>query len=111
MLLDTPGILWPNLDNQNVAKDLAYCGSIKDEIMDLESLALGFIGKIGKLNPDLLSERYKLDSIDEDPLVNMEAIAQKRGFILPGKRIDYERTARTVLDEFRSGKIGRITLE
>ena len=111
MLLDTPGILWPNLDDQNVAKDLAYCGSIKDEIMDLESLALGFIGKIGKLNPDLLLERYKLDSIDEDQLVNMEAIAQKRGFILPGKRIDYERTARTVLDEFRSGKIGRITLE
>ena len=111
MLLDTPGILWPNLDNQEIAKNLAYCGSIKDEIMDLESLALSFIEKLSFIAPNLLMERYKLDEIQENPLDTMEAIASKRGFILPGKRIDYERTARTVLDEFRGGKIGRITLE
>ena len=61
--------------------------------------------------PQLLMERYKLDGIEETPLENMEAICRKRGFILPGKRMDYERCARTVLDEFRGGKIGRITLE
>ena len=111
MLLDTPGILWPNLDDQEVARNLAYCGSIKDEIMDLETLALNFIEKLSKIAPDLLMARYKLDEICELPLDTMEAIARKRGFILPGKRIDYERTAKTLLDEFRSATIGRITLE
>ena len=111
MLLDTPGILWPNLDDQDIAKDLAYCGSIKDEIMDLETLAMNFIGKIGRLAPELLLERYKISEIGETDLETMEAIASKRGFVLSGKRIDYERTAKTVLDEFRSGKLGRITLE
>ena len=111
MLLDTPGILWPNLDDQEVARNLAYCGSIKDEIMDLETLALNFIEKLSKIAPDLLMARYKLDEICELPLDTMEAIARKRGFVLPGKRIDYERTAKTLLDEFRSATIGRITLE
>ena len=111
MLLDTPGILWPNLDDQEVARNLAYCGSIKDEIMDLETLALNFIEKLSKIAPDLLMARYKLDQICQLPLDTMEAIARKRGFILPGKRIDYERTAKTLLDEFRSATIGRITLE
>ncbi len=111
MLLDTPGILWPNLDDQEVARNLAYCGSIKDEIMDLETLALNFIEKLSKIAPDLLMARYKLDEICELPLDTMESIARKRGFILPGKRIDYERTAKTLLDEFRSATIGRITLE
>lgn len=111
MLLDTPGILWPDLDDQETAKDLAYCGSIKDEIMDLETLALNFISKVSAMSPQLLIDRYKLDGIGETDLETMESIASKRGFVLSGKRIDYERTARTVLDEFRSGKIGRITLE
>ena len=61
--------------------------------------------------PELLQERYKLDSVEEDGLANMENIAMKRGFLLPGKRIDYDRCGRTILDEFRSGKIGKITLE
>jgi ribosome biogenesis GTPase A len=111
MLLDTPGILWPNLDDQEIARDLAYCGSIKDEIMDLETLALNFIGKISKIAPDLLLDRYKIENLGESDLDTMEKIASKRGFILAAKKIDYERTAKTVLDEFRSGKIGRITLE
>ena len=110
-LLDTPGILWPKFEDQSIGLDLAFCGSIKDEIMDMESLALELIRVLGERYPDMLAERYGLDGIDEDPLVNMEAIAQKRGFIMSGKRIDYERCARTVLDEFRAGRIGRITLE
>ncbi len=110
-LLDTPGILWPKFEDQNVAKNLAWCGAIKDEIMDLPTLALELIAKLSEIAPEELKTRYRLDEICETPLETMEAIAQKRGFILPGKRIDYDRTARTVIDEFRAGTIGRITLE
>ena len=111
MMLDTPGILWPKFEDPKVGLDLAFCGSIKDEIMDLETLGMELIGVLANDYPDLLTARYKLDEIAETPLKNMENIARKRGFILPGKRIDYERTARTVIDEFRAGTIGRITLE
>lgn len=111
MMLDTPGILWPKFEDPKVGLNLAFCGSIKDEIMDLETLGMELIGVLARDYPDLLSARYKLEEIAETPLENMENIARKRGFILPGKRIDYERTARTVIDEFRAGTIGRITLE
>ena len=110
-LLDTPGILWPKFEDPEVGLNLAFCGSIKDEILDMATLALELIKVLSADYPKLLMERYKLDGISEDGLENMEAIALKRGFILPGKRIDYERCAKTVLDEFRGGKIGHITLE
>ncbi|MCF0149885.1 MAG: ribosome biogenesis GTPase YlqF [Firmicutes bacterium] len=111
MLLDTPGILWPKFEDQELAKKLAFCGAIRDEIMDLATLGLELIACLSRIAPDLLIARYKLDRLEETPLQTMEAIAAKRGFILPGKRIDYERTARTVIDEFRAGTIGRISLE
>ena len=89
--------------------------------MDLSTLGMDLIGKLSVQEPELLMKRYKLTEIladengetdtKEAALANMEAIAVKRGFILPGKRIDYERTARTVIDEFRAGTIGKITLE
>ena len=110
-LLDTPGILWPKFEDPEVGLNLAFCGSIKDEILDVATLALELIKVLQKDYPQLLRDRYKLDEIEEDALTNMENIALKRGFILPGKRIDYERCGKTVLDEFRSGKIGNITLE
>ncbi|MBO4236012.1 MAG: ribosome biogenesis GTPase YlqF [Firmicutes bacterium] len=110
-LLDTPGILWPKFEDQNVGLALAYCGSIKDEILDTDSLALSLIGRLMAEYPKELKERYKIDELPDEALEGMELIAKKRGFILGGGRIDYERCARTVLDEFRSGKIGRITLE
>ena len=110
-LLDTPGILWPKFEDQQVAKNLAWCGAIKDEIMDLPTLALELIARLSEIAPELLMARYKLDEICETPLETMEQIAQKRGFILSGKRIDYDRCAKTVIDEFRTGTIGRITLE
>ncbi|SFE07332.1 ribosome biogenesis GTPase A [Peptostreptococcaceae bacterium pGA-8] len=110
-LLDTPGILWPKFEDPKVGVNLAFCGSIKDEIMDLNTLAFELIKLLGNNYPKLLQERYKLDKISEDALENMDAIALKRGFILPGKRIDYDRCAKIVIDEFRSGKIGNITLE
>ena len=110
-LLDTPGILWPKFEDPEVGLNLAFCGSIKDEILDVATLALELIKVLQKDYPQLLKDRYKLDEIEEDALTNMENIALKRGFILPGRRIDYERCGKTVLDEFRSGKIGNITLE
>lgn len=128
-LLDTPGILWPNIEDPEQGKHLAFCGSIKDEIYDISDLCLEFIKFMLKEHRDELYSRYKLTEPDDPdayctdeytpvsengeytPLGAMEQIAGNRGFILPGKRIDYERCARTVLDEFRSGKIGRITLE
>ena len=110
-LLDTPGILWPKFEDQSVGLALAYCGSIKDEILDTESLALSLIGRLMEEYPEELKSRYKIDELPEEALDGMELIAKKRGFILGGGRIDYERCARTVLDEFRSGKIGCITLE
>lgn len=110
-LLDTPGILWPKFEDQSVGLALAYCGSIKDEILDTESLALSLVGKLMEEYPDDLKARYKIDELPNEALEGMELIAKKRGFILGGGRIDYERCARTILDEFRSGKIGNITLE
>lgn len=110
-LLDTPGILWPKFEDPKVGLNLAYCGSIKEEILDVSDLALSFIETMRERYPELLTKRYKLEKLGETSLETMEEIAEKRGFILPGKRIDYERCARTVMDEFRSGKIGKITLE
>lgn len=110
-LLDTPGILQPKLDDKKTGLNLAFCGSIKDEILDLPDLALEFIKLLSNRYPQLLLDRYKLDRIGCTPIETMEAIAEKRGFILPGREIDYERTGRTVLNEFRDGLIGNITLE
>ena len=110
-LLDTPGILWPKFEDPDVGLNLAFCGSIKDDILGVQDLGYELIRVLGERYPDLLMERYKLDEISDQAIENMDNIAMKRGFIMSGKRIDYERTGRTVLDEFRGGKIGRITLE
>jgi ribosome biogenesis GTPase A len=110
-LLDTPGILWPKFEDPNVGLYLAFCGSIKDEILDVSTLALELIKVLQVEYPELLKERYKLTELGDTPLDTMEMIAEKRGFIQSGNRIDYERTARTLLDEFRAGIIGKITLE
>jgi len=110
-LLDTPGILWPKFEDPKAGLNLAFCGSIKDEILDVPTLGMELIGVLAENYPDLLMKRYKLEEIAETPLENMENMAMKRGCILPGKRIDYERIGKLVLDEFRGGKIGRITLE
>lgn len=110
-LLDTPGILWPKFEDPDVGLNLAFCGSIKDEILDVSDLALELVKVLEKKYPELLISRYKIEKTGETALETMERIAMRRGFILSGKRIDYERCARTILDEFRAGIIGNITLE
>ena len=110
-LLDTPGILWPKFEDQKIALNLAFTRAIKDEILDIDTLGLKFIEKMSEIEPDKLKARYKLDSLGEEPLETMEMIGRKRGFILGRNELDYTRIAKTVLNEFREGKLGQITLE
>lgn len=110
-LLDTPGILWPKFEDQDVALNLAFTRAIKDEILDVETLALRLIEKLMVIEPEKLAARYKLEELGESGIETMDMIAQKRGFITGIKEIDYTRTATTVLNEFRTGKLGNITLE
>jgi ribosome biogenesis GTPase A len=110
-LMDTPGVLWPKFEDESVGLNLAFTGAIKDEIMDIETLALKLIEVLQTYYPERLKERYKLNELSDDPLVNMDNMALKRGAILPGKNIDYTRIAVMVLDEFRGGKLGKISLE
>lgn len=110
-LLDTPGILWPKFEDQIVGLKLAFTGSIRDEILDIDTLGLRLIEYLCMKYPTYMEKRYKLANIDEDGLKNMEQIAKNRGCIISGGNVDYTRTANIVIDEFRSGKIGKITLE
>lgn len=110
-LMDTPGILWPKFEDEEVALNLAFTGAIKDEIMDTEELALKLVERLQQYYPKNLMERYKLDSLSEDPLENLDNIARKRGAIMSGGIVDYNRVAVILLDEFRGGKIGNISLE
>lgn len=110
-LMDTPGILWPKFQDEKVGLNLAFTGAIKDEIMDIETLALKLIERLSEDYAENLKQRYKLDELEEIPLDNMENIARKRGAILARGEVDYNRVATMILDEFRGGKLGRISLE
>ena len=110
-LMDTPGVLWPKFEDEIVGLNLAFTGAIKDEIMDTEELALKLVERLQETNPEELMTRYKLTELHENPLDNLDAIARKRGAIMAGNKIDYNRIAGIILDEFRGGKIGKISLE
>jgi len=111
-LLDTPGVLWPKFDDQIVGQRLAYTGAVKDTVVDIETLACQFIDVIRDISPASFMERYKLTSIDGLTAGEiLEAVAAKRGMRISGGEFDTERAAITILDEFRAGKLGRITLE
>jgi ribosome biogenesis GTPase A len=110
-LLDTPGLLWPKLENEGFAKHLAYIGSINDDIMDLQQLSGSLLCELMRLSPNDTKERYKLVEPGMEPQELLSAVCKSRGFLLPGAEPDMERGARIVLDEFRAGKVSRITLE
>ncbi|MCC9294636.1 ribosome biogenesis GTPase YlqF [Clostridium sp. WLY-B-L2] len=110
-LMDTPGILWPKLESEETRLNLAFTGAIKDEIMDIEELTLNLVEFLCRYYPDRLKARYKLDRLSEMPLENVENIARKRGAIVSGGRVDYNRVSVLILDEFRGGKLGPISLE
>lgn len=110
-MLDTPGVLWPKFEDEEIALNLAFTGAIKDEVMDSEELAYKLVERLQTYYPEKLKERYKIDEIFENPLDTLDAIARKRGCLMKGNEIDYMRIAVILLDEFRGGKIGNITLE
>ncbi|MDE5771613.1 MAG: ribosome biogenesis GTPase YlqF [Ruminococcus sp.] len=111
-LLDMPGVLWPKFEDQNVALKLAFTGAVSDDILDIETLAMKLLVFLKENYPQSLRERYKIDYTDgESGFDLLEKVGKKRGMMISGGEINTERAAITVIDEFRSAKLGRITLE
>ena len=111
-LLDTPGVLWPKFDDQKVGDRLAFIGSVKDEILDAETLAVRLLEVMKTDYPDRLTERYKIaDFADKEAWEVLEMIGKKRGMMIKGGEIDYERASVMLLDEYRGGRLGTISLE
>lgn len=111
-LLDTPGILWPKFEDETIGLHLAFTGAVRDAIMDVETLACHLIQLLAQRKPEALTARFKL--VPEEGMGGwalLEAGARKRGFLISGGEADLERMAHILLDEFRGGKMGRITLE
>ena len=114
-IMDMPGILWPKFEDRTVGENLALTGAIKDDILQIEELAMAYCNRMKNLYPELLATRYKLgetetfvDMSDYDLLCH---IGKKRGFLISGGEINTERAADMLLDEFRAAKLGRITLD
>ena len=111
-LLDTPGILWPKFEDETTGMHLAFTGAVKDEIMDLETLACRLMEILGRRYPQVLSARYKVEPQSGQPGWELlEACGRRRGFLISGGEVDTERMARVLLEEYRSGKLGNFTLE
>ena len=111
-LLDTPGVLWPKFDDPEVGDKLAFIGSVKDEVTDIETLSCRLLESLYKTKPEAIEERYKITLTEGlQGWEILEMIGKKRGFLIKGGEIDYERAAVIVCDEFRAGMLGRMTLE
>lgn len=111
-LLDTPGILWPKFEDPEVGIRLAFTGAIKDDVVDIEELAMRLMDYLGRNYPRAILERYKVTAEDgDDGWALLQKAARRRGFLISGGEVDTERMSRILLDEFRGGKLGRFTLE
>lgn len=111
-LLDTPGILWPKFEDPEVGIRLAFTGAIKDDVVDIEELAMRLMDYLGRNYPRAILERYKVTVEDgDDGWALLQKAARRRGFLISGGEVDTERMSRILLDEFRGGKLGRFTLE
>ena len=109
-LLDTPGILWPKFEDQQVGLNLAYIGSVNDEVIVLEELACHLLDTLHQLYPKAVEERYHIEW-KEKSVENLEEIARSRGCFQKGETLDLKKAAGILLDDFRSGRLGRMTLE
>lgn len=109
-LLDTPGTMPPSFENQTLARHLAYIGSINDDILDMDDVALELLHEISLTYPSYLTDRYGITDFSS-PLGMYEEVCRRRGFMLRGGEFDYERGAKAIVDDFRKGRTGRITLE
>lgn len=110
-LLDTPGVLWPKFEDQTVGERLAFTGAVKDAVLDIELLAVRLLENLKEIYPELLLERYKLSTLDEEPYDLLCTIGKKRGMMIRGGETDTERAAAMLMEEYRNCKLGRITLE
>ncbi|MBQ8818752.1 MAG: ribosome biogenesis GTPase YlqF [Clostridia bacterium] len=114
-LLDMPGVLWPKFDERIIGENLAITGAIKDDVLDIETVASALCGRLRRIYPELLMQRYKLNEIPSEEIVNdydlLTLIGKKRGYLISGGEVDTERTANMLIDEFRAAKIGRISLD
>ena len=110
-VLDTPGLLWPKLDDQLAARRLCYIGCIKDDVIDLGDLTINLLEELCEKIPQRIQERYHLQDTELRGIELLDAVCAGRGWLLKGAQPDYERCFSIVLDEFRAGKLGRITLE
>ncbi len=110
-IMDSPGMLWPKFDDEQTGAVVALIGSVKLDVLNEEELAFYLIKLLARSHPEMLIERYKLDEVGEDAYQMLCDISRKRGFFLKGGEYDTERAAKTVLDEFKNGKLGRISLE
>jgi len=112
LLLDTPGILWPKFEDPNVGLALAFTGAVKEDVIDLEELACRLMELLNKRYPQSLSERYGIDLPSDTPgYMLLEAAGKKRGYLLARGEINTERMAKVLVDEYRSGKLGKLTFE
>ena len=113
-LLDMPGVLWPKFEDATVGENLAITGAIRDQILDIEEIAMILCSRLMQCAPKEFTQRYKLDmneALELDSYDLFELVGRKRGFLISGGEVNHERTAQMLLEEFRSAKIGRITLE
>ena len=112
-LLDMPGVLWKKFDSMEVAGNLAFIGSIKDDVLDIEALATALLGEMQRMYPERLAERYRLtaEELGQDAYDLLETVGRKRGMLMSGGVVNTERAAITLVDEFRGAKLGRVSLE
>ena len=114
-LLDMPGVLWPKFEDQTIGENLAFTGAIRDDILDIEHLALKLVGRLRALYPTELATRYKLADadgwMDMTELQLIQLIGKKRGCLIPGGIVDTERVSNLLIDEFRAAKIGKMTID
>lgn len=112
-LLDTPGVLWPKFESEKIALNLAFTGTIKDEILDIAEIAIKLVSLLKRKYPEELIQRYKLtrDDLENSDMELINIIGKKRGCLIKGGEIDIYKISNIILDEFRSGKLGRFTLE
>ena len=110
-LLDTPGLLWPRLEDQTAARRLCYIGSLKDDVIDMAELTIHLLEDLCATVPDKVSERFHIQDTELKGTELLDAVCRGRGWLLKGAEYDYDRCCSVVVDEYRAGKLGRITLE
>jgi len=110
-LLDTPGILWPKFEDEDIGLNLAFTGAIKDELLDVETLAIKLVEKLNKISTSFIERRYNIDVGNKSSYELINDIGKKRGCVIKGGEIDFTKTSNLILDEYRKGLIGKITLE